>query len=101
MNLYLKESGRDWNAHSKTVRELLGLKRTAKLPAEGMPEQQVQGIVVWVNPAPAPVYVQRWGKTVLLHRATHRVMARCPICGEEMSAGRLHQHAKLHKEGAC
>ena len=96
-NLYVKVPGRDWNAHSKDVREMLGLKRTDKLPAAGMDPQVIQGVTVWVNPAPAPVMVNKWGKQRPLKRSTHRVMARCPICGEEMSVGRLHQHAKIHR----
>lgn len=96
MSLFVKMARFDRNAHSADIREMLGLKRTAKLPKEGMEPRVIQGITVWVTPAPEPVYVERWGKRKLLHRASHRVMARCPVCGEEMSVGRLHQHAKVH-----
>ena len=71
-------------------------RRTDKLPKEGMDPQVIQGITVWVNPAAPKKTVDRWGKEHIVKSSKHRVMARCPVCGEEMSAGRLHQHAKIH-----
>jgi hypothetical protein len=82
-----------WNAQSRDMKTLLGLKGTAKLPREGMPAQVIQGVKVWVA-AHTPAYRKdRWtGKMVEVKSSTHRVMAECPRCGQHMSAGRLHQH---------
>jgi hypothetical protein len=73
---------RGWNVHEWQLKEMLGLSRKAKLPAAGLPEQVVQGVTVWAKPLD-PNRRQR---------APHRMMARCPQCGKEMSAGRLFQH---------
>lgn len=74
------------NAQSHTVKRLLGLLTTEKLPAEGMPPRIIQGIEVWVEPLRPPrLYRSRRG-------CMHRVMAKCPVCGQILSAGRLHQH---------
>lgn len=75
----------NWHVQSSGMKILLGLDPKAKLPVEGMPAREIQGITVWVEPlkGAAPTH----GK-----RHAHRVMARCPVCSHEMSAGRLHQH---------
>lgn len=89
----IKRGDRGWNAHSADMKELLGLKRTAKLPKEGMAPRLIQGVLVWVAPFVPKMVKQRWtGKEVVVKSSTHRVMAKCPRCGESMSAGRLHQH---------
>lgn len=74
-----------WNAQSSDVRELLGLGRQGKLPAEGMPTMMIQGVEVYVLPVGSPG---------LNPKATrpHRVRAVCPKCSYHMSAGRLFQH---------
>jgi len=87
----IRNANGHWNAHSNYVRSLLGLKGTAKLPTAGMPSRIIQGVLVWVNPAPTP----RLGSTTparVIKSSTHRVMCRCPQCGWEGSVGRLHQH---------
>lgn len=78
-----------WNAQSAAMRELLGLSRTAKLPAEGMPIRTIQGVKVWVEPLDTSV-PHTWRNK----RSTHRVKCQCPNpdCGKIMSAGRLFQH---------
>ena len=91
------------HVHSSTMRELLGLDHTAKLPREGMPVRMVEltghplngeplFAKVWVNPLPErDVGVRnQWGR--LVKRSTHRVSCECPLCGKQMSAGRLFQH---------
>lgn len=30
------------------------------------------------------------------HKSAHRVQIVCPVCGKKISAGRVHQHAKVH-----
>ncbi len=83
-----------WPAHTNELRKLLGLADKAKLPAAGLAPVVVQGIKVWIEPAPAPVMrtIQWSGKQVVAKSSTHRVMAECPHCGKHMSAGRLQQH---------
>ena len=85
MSKFLRdEYGR--NAQSHTVRAMLGLAPLQKIPAQGMPARYVQGILVWVDPLPErPIGRRR-------RRATHRVRALCPDCGQTLSAGRMHQH---------
>lgn len=81
MKHIIKDS-RGRNAHSSQIKILLGLDQKAKLPKEGMPVREIQGIKVFV----APLDPAR------SRRRLHRVRAICPACGMEMSAGRLHQH---------
>ena len=69
-------------AHSSTMLELLGLPPKAKLPKDGMNAVMIQGVEVWIT----PLDIARAKKQF------HRVRCECPICGEEMSAGRLNQH---------
>lgn len=88
------EPGTRWNAHNSTIKELLGLKRGDKLPAAGMPAQQIQGYKVWVEPAPPPLYhYGRYGGPLIKVKSSkHRIMVECPYCTQVMSVGRLHQH---------
>lgn len=88
MNLYIKVEGRNWNAPNYTLLETLGVKR---LPAAGLPPQLIQGIKVWAEPL-------RGEKPVRGKRHTHRLLAECPVCAKQMSAGRLHQHSKVHRK---
>jgi hypothetical protein len=92
----------DWHAHHSDVREMLGLSPKAKLPKNGLPAREVQGITVWVEPAAPAVYAYKPGFYVprKVKSSTHRVRALCPQCGQEVSAGRLHQHAKMHEAEA-
>lgn len=81
----VNEAGRcqRFPAHSNTLRMLMGMRDKAKLPMEGMPSVMVQGVQVWV--------IAREMFNPKAPRA-HRLIARCPQCGEDMSAGRLNQH---------
>lgn len=89
MNLFIKAEGRNWNAHTSEIFRLLGLKGS-KLPVHGMSGRFIQGILVWVEPFQPRADGRKSSK--------HRVMAQCPMCAKNMSVGRLHQHAKIHKE---
>jgi hypothetical protein len=82
------------NMWSGEMMKTLGLKAGGHLPKEGMPERVIQGIRVYVKPAPeSVVVVKHFGKRVgILKRSNHRVMAICPGCKRHLSAGRLHQH---------
>lgn len=73
------------NVHSDGMKILMGLHPCKKWPLEGMPPRIIQGVKVWVKPI-GPDPKQGW------RRNTHRVMAQCPLCGFECSAGRLFQH---------
>lgn len=73
--------GRYGRATSSDMRELLGVR---DLPAEGMPEREIQGVRVYVAPQAPLTQGQR-------HRATHRIFAICE-CGKHVPVGRLHQH---------
>ncbi len=91
---YTLRDGRqiEMRAHASLMKTLLGLPLKSKLPAQGMEPRVIQGVKVWVEPAPDPVFINKWGRTRLLKRSTHRVMAECPDCGKHLSAGRMHQH---------
>jgi hypothetical protein len=80
-----------WNMQHSELRHLLGVKGT-KLPPEAMPPRLIQGILVWVAPALETGTRVVYGRTRKIKSSQHRVMARCPCCGESVSAGRLHQH---------
>jgi len=68
--------------HSHTLLNLLGLRHT---PERGMSRVLVEGVTVWADPL-FP------GSSFRL-----RMRAECPACGEEMAAGRLFQHFKVHQ----
>ena len=85
---FILEPGTKRNAHNATLKALLGLGRKSKLPAAGLPAQTIQGIRVWVEPAP-PVQVNTKGRR---GSRPHRIMGECPHCAAVMSAGRLFQH---------
>ena len=70
-----------WRVQSWDMLALLGVKR---LPAEGMPEREVQGVRVFVLP-------RREFRPGERKRSSHRIMARC-VCGRVVPFGRLHQH---------
>ncbi len=78
---------RGWTAHSHHVKRMLGLDVNKHLPAEGMAPMLIQGISVYVKPLDPKRKSAR----------QHRVMAICPLCNKHMSAGRIHQHAKIHE----
>jgi hypothetical protein len=80
-----------YKAYTGEVMELLGVK---KLPPEGMNLILIQGIWIFVEPAPEPRYVggfSAWaGKKI--KSSKHRIKAICGTCDKTLSAGRLHQH---------
>lgn len=76
-----------WHSQIKQALDL-----PSKLPKHGIEPRIRTGVKVWVEPAPPPTYVPRWGQLKLLHRATHRVLCECPACGSHLSVGRLAQH---------
>lgn len=85
---YVNPHRAGWNVHSADMRELLGLDRKAKLPAEGMPQREINGIQTWVNPLVSEATRRDLGWPTRMHR----VRCHCSDCGQEMSAGRLFQH---------
>lgn len=95
MNLYLKGSyGR--NAFDREVKVLFGLKPTAKWPATGLGPFTIQGITCWLEPMAAPLFTQRWGKTVKVKSSKHRTFGICPACNATIPLGRMQQHSKVH-----
>jgi hypothetical protein len=84
--------GHRWPAAAGEMKTLLGLKGK-KLPRTGVPAQIVQGIKVWVEPF-TPLYKEGMylGQVRRVKSSKHRVMAECPLCQWQGSAGRLQQH---------
>lgn len=75
----------------ETLMALFGLGANATLPAGGMPEAQYRGVRVRI----APIGETRERAAQEGRRMAgkpHRILATCPDCGMEVSAGRLHQH---------
>lgn len=79
-----------YKANTNEVMEMLGLKGS-KLPKEGIPMTLIQGIVIFVDPAPEPRYYESYRGRKILKSSKHRIKAICH-CGRQLSAGRLHQH---------
>lgn len=77
-------SGKYGRATSSEMMELLGLKRTANLPKEAMPERLIQGVRVYVKPQRVLLPGER-------KSSSHRIFAICE-CGQHVPTGRLHQH---------
>ena len=91
MNKYLiNQWGR--TAHDAQVKELFGLPPKAKWPVQGMPERHIQGIHCWV----LSLKDQAVGRRRPAPGMTLRAMCHCPVCGQTMPIGRLHQHSKVH-----
>lgn len=80
------EHGR--HAQTKAIFRLLGLE-VSKLPKEGRPLREIQGILVYVRP-----YLDRGDFS---KSSEHRVRALCPHCSKDVSAGRLFQHVPACK----
>lgn len=97
MNLYLKDPAYPrWPMHNPQVKEAFGLPLKAKWPAEGLPKREIQGITCWVEPMAAPIYAQRYGKTVKVKSSKHRTFGICPACNATIPLGRMEQHSKVH-----
>jgi hypothetical protein len=69
---------------SADVKALFGLAPKDKWPSSGLAPIVVEAFTVWVDPLDS-VPVRR-------RRMRHRALARCHICGQTLSAGRIGQH---------
>lgn len=78
---YLRD-GRGLNLHWWRLYQALGLNPKRHLPAEGLSERMVGNVPVWILSKQDAAAVGLF----------HRILCRCPDCGWEGSAGRLHQH---------
>lgn len=94
MQLFIHAPGHPtWPAHSADMAEYLFGNRKAKVPVDGFEPRQVQGITVFAHPLSNI-------RTAKPKQRFHlRVMAVCPHpdCMKIVPAGRLAQHAKVHK----
>lgn len=66
--------------------EALGLNPKRHLPDEGLGPRMVANVLVWVDPK-----IQ--GKA----QDAKRVWCRCPHCNRVLTAGKFHQHRKIHR----
>jgi hypothetical protein len=71
-----------WNAQAPDIYNYLGV--GSKLPPEGLPEREIQGVRVYVTPSIS-------GGTRATKSSKHRVFAICE-CGRHIPVGRLRQH---------
>jgi len=74
-----------WQVSERQLKKEMGVVGT-KWPDEGLPAKLLGNTLVLVNPK------NQKGKR------SHRAVAFCSVCGKDVSAGRLHQHLKAHKE---
>lgn len=72
-----------WSAGNSAVKKMLGIE--GRVPVRGMEPRIIQGWTVYVRPLTGE-------KPAHGKRHNHRIIAICPNCGQEMSAGRTHQH---------
>jgi hypothetical protein len=83
-------------AHSWAIKEHLGLRSEAKIPVDGMPRREIQGVTVYVVPLLGEAKKDSsWAFSRAYRRCKHRVRAICPVCQKDLSAGRLNQHLQL------
>lgn len=73
-------------AYNNRVARMMAALGVKRLPAEGLPEREVDGVKVWVAPLDPSPTARRF------KRSTHRLLCECPRCGKTMSFGRLAQH---------
>lgn len=66
--------------------EALGLNPNRHLPKEGLGPRHVGNVLIWVDPKVE-------GKS----QDAKRVWCRCPHCDRVLTAGKLHQHMKVHR----
>jgi len=77
--------GKTQNMHWPDLYEALGLNPKRHLPQEGLSPRMVGNVLVWVD-AKVP------GK----NQDAKRVWCKCPVCEKTFTAGKLHQHIKIH-----
>jgi len=73
-----------WQVNERRLKAAMGI--VGKWPDEGVPLAKIANTFVYV--------LDKNPKGVRHHRAR----AICAYCGDHVSAGRLHQHLKVHKE---
>lgn len=88
-NNYNPFPGRFGRATATEMKALFDLRETDNLPPEGRPAKIYNGIAIWI--APLAGDAPKHGR-----RMSHRMRARCPKCGEDVSASRLWQHLPTH-----
>lgn len=87
-----------YNERLTDILAAFGLTPTQHLPADGMPSRLVFVYIPSVYQGAVRVWIDRQQPAAhgydgrIWKRATHRVMAACPVCNRALSAGRLHQH---------
>ncbi len=80
------------SAGDTKVKALFGLRPQQDWPSEGLDPIIVDGWQVWVNPLTPLEHRRKFGGI-----RRHRVMTRCPICAQAVSAGRTMQHYRIHQ----
>lgn len=83
MNNLCDENGRPLR-HGQ-IYEALGLNPKAHLPKDGVVYRYIGNVCVWVT-----------AKTDKAQDAA-RTRCLCPVCFREFTAGKLHQHMKVHR----
>jgi len=63
----------------------LGLDPKRHLPDSGLPAQKVGNVTVWIEP-----------RDKAINQDAKRVWCMCPHCDKVLTAGKFHQHMKVH-----
>jgi len=77
---------RPTNMHWQEMYAALGLNPKRHLPDAGLGPRYVGNVRVWVDP-----------KIPGVAQDAARVWCRCPHCGRHLTAGKYHQHRKVHR----
>lgn len=81
-----------WKLTWHKLYEHLGIKGS-HLPRMGLSPRRIGDVTVWVISEEEA----RIGSSLSGQHFIHRVLCECPRCGEVVSAGRLHQHARSER----
>ena len=93
-SFYRAEDGqfRYRNMHNHEIKKALGMRYQDKLPKERQGPFEVSGVLInLMAVAERDWRREKYGSRKVGRRA-HRLMAICPCCNNEFSAGRLFQH---------
>lgn len=90
------------NAHGRYIDHfdlypLLGFGAGQHLPREGFAPREIQGVLIKLDPAPAPIVRYDWrsGQLKPRNQSRHRIRQQCDVCQEWVPFGRVTQHKCL------
>ena len=82
-----------WENNRKRVYDALGVNvnvKGRKIPKQAKGVAEVEGVTFVLH--------EHTGHKSGRKSSMHRLFATCPVCGKDIPAGRMHQHAVVHDE---